>query len=172
MRLAYYSMTLLIALAACKELPQEDINNWISANQKNITSRKISLEEQEIAQVFVYQANDRIDPFDSKKIALLSTDHPSAGNNISPDVQRTRETLEQYPIDSLRMVGTLRKTGKIIALIQVEKVIYQVHVGSYVGQDMGRVIKISEDAMQVEETTQDAGGEWRKRLVEIKMKEK
>jgi type IV pilus assembly protein PilP len=165
-------MTLLIALAACKELPQEDINNWISANQKNITSRKISLEEQEIAQVFVYQANDRIDPFDIKKIALLSTDHPSAGSNISPDVQRTRETLEQYPIDSLRMVGTLRKTGKIIALIQVEKVIYQVYVGSYLGQDMGRVIKISEDAMQVEETTQDAGGEWRKRLVEIKMKEK
>ena len=131
MRLAYYSMTLWFALAACKELPQEDINNWINANQKNITSRKISLEEQEIAQVFIYQANDRIDPFDIKKIALLSTDHPSAGNNISPDVQRTRETLEQYAIDSLRMVGTLRKTGKIIALIQVEKVIYQVHVGSY-----------------------------------------
>jgi Tfp pilus assembly protein PilP len=37
---------------------------------------------------------------------------------------------------------------------------------------MGRVIKISEDVIQVEETTQDAGGEWRKRLVEIKMKEK
>lgn len=172
MRLAYYSMTLLITLGACKELPQEDIKNWINANQKNITSRKTSLEEQEISQVFTYQANDRVDPFDSKKIALLSTDHPSTGNNISPDVQRTRETLEQYPIDSLRMVGTLRKTGKIIALIQVEKVIYQVYVGSYLGQDMGRVIKISEDAMQVEETTQDAGGEWRKRLVEIKMKEK
>jgi type IV pilus assembly protein PilP len=70
------------------------------------------------------------------------------------------------------MVGTLRKAGKIIALIQIENFFYQVHVGSYLGQDMGRVIKISEDAMQVEETTQDAGGEWRKRLVEIKMKEK
>jgi type IV pilus assembly protein PilP len=165
-------MTLLIALGACKELPQEDIKNWINANQKNVTSRKISSEEQEIFQVFIYQANDRIDPFDSKKIALLSTDYPSAGNNISPDVQRTRETLEQYAIDSLRMVGTLRKAGKIIALIQIENFFYQVHVGSYLGQDMGRVIKISEDAMQVEETTQDAGGEWRKRLVEIKMKEK
>jgi type IV pilus assembly protein PilP len=164
-------MTILVALAACKELPQEDIKVWMNANQKNITSRNTSLEEKEIFQVFTYQANDRIDPFDIKKIALLSTDHPSAGNNISPDVQRTRETLEQYAIDSLRMVGTLRKTGKIIALIQVEKVIHQVHVGSYVGQDMGRVIKISEDAMQVEETTQDAGGEWRKRLVEIIKKE-
>ena len=172
MRLAYYSMTLWIALAACKELPQEDINNWINANQKNITSRKISLEEQEIAQVFIYQANDRIDPFDSKKISLLSPADPSGGNNFSPDVQRTRETLEQYAIDNLRMVGTLRKTGKIIALIEMDKVIYQVHVGSYLGQDMGRVIKISEDVIQVEETTQDAGGEWRKRLVEIKMKEK
>jgi type IV pilus assembly protein PilP len=103
---------------------------------------------------------------------LLSPVDPSAGNNFSPDVQRTRETLEQYAIDNLRMVGTLRKTGKIIALIEMDKVIYQVHVGSYLGQDMGRVIKISEDVIQVEETTQDAGGEWRKRLVEIKMKEK
>jgi type IV pilus assembly protein PilP len=165
-------MTLLIALGACKELPQEDIQVWINANQKNITSRNASLEEKGIFQVFTYQANDRIDPFDSKKIALLSTTDPSGGNNFSPDVQRMREVLEQYAIDSLRMVGTLRKTGKIIALIEVDKVIYQVHVGSYLGQDMGRVIKISEDVIQVEETTQDAGGEWRKLLVEIKMKEK
>lgn len=172
MRRAYCSMTLLIALGACKELPQEDIQVWINANQKNITSRNASLEEKGIFQIFAYQANDRIDPFDSKKIALLSTTDPSGGNNFSPDVQRTRETLEQYAIDSLRMVGTLRKTAKIIALIEVDKVIYQVHVGSYLGQDMGRVIKISEDVIQVEETTQDAGGEWRKRLVEIKMKEK
>ena len=172
MRRAYCSMTLLIALGACKELPQEDIQVWINANQKNITSRNASLEEKGIFQVFTYQANDRIDPFDSKKIALLSTTDPSGGNNFSPDVQRMREVLEQYAIDSLRMVGTLRKTGKIIALIEVDKVIYQVHVGSYLGQDMGRVIKISEDVIQVEETTQDAGGELRKRLVEIKMKEK
>jgi len=172
MRRAYYSMTLLIALGACKELPQEDIKVWINSNQKNITSRNASLDEKEIFQVFTYQANDRIDPFDSKKISLLFPADPSGGNNFSPDVQRTRETLEQYAIDSLRMVGTLRKTGKIIALIEMDKVIYQVHVGSYLGQDMGRVIKISEDVIQVEETTQDAGGEWRKRLVEIKMKEK
>ena len=172
MRFAYYILTLSIALGSCKELQQEDIKVWINANQKNTTTHTTSLEEQEISKVFTYQANDRIDPFDSKKIALLSTADPSAGNNISPDVQRTRETLEQYAIDSLRMVGTLRKTGKIIALIQIEKMIYQVHVGSYLGQDMGRVIKISEDVMQVEETTQDVGGEWRKRLVEIKMKEK
>jgi type IV pilus assembly protein PilP len=165
-------MALLVVLGACKESPQEDIKTWINSNQNNTASRNTSLEEQEIFQVFIYQANDRIDPFDSKKISLLSAVDPSAGNIFSPDVQRTRETLEQYAIDSLRMVGTLRKTGKIIALIEIEKVIHQVHIGSYLGQDMGRVIKISEDAMQVEETTQDAGGEWRKRLVEIKMKDK
>jgi len=172
MRLAYHSMTVLIALGACKELPQEDIKAWINANQKNTTKRNTFLEEQEIFQVFTYQANGRIDPFDFKKISLLSTDYPTAANVFSPDMHRTREALEQYSIDSLRMVGTLRKTGKIVALIEIEKVIHQVHIGSYLGQDMGRVIKISEDAIQVEETTQDAGGEWRKRLVEIKMKEK
>jgi hypothetical protein len=44
-------MALLIALGACKELPQEDIKVWINANQKNITSRNTSLEEKEIFQV-------------------------------------------------------------------------------------------------------------------------
>lgn len=80
--------------------------------------------------------------------------------------------LEQYAIDSLRMLGTLRRPGKIIALIEVDKALHQVHIGSYLGHDMGRVLKITEDAIQIEETTQDAGGEWRKRMVEIKMKDK
>ena len=68
MRFAYYILTLSIALGSCKELQQEDIKEWINANQKNTTTHTTSLEEQEISKVFTYQANDRIDPFDSKKL--------------------------------------------------------------------------------------------------------
>lgn len=172
MRFAYYILTLSIVLGACQELPEEDIKAWINANQNMTASHIASPEDQENFPAFKYQAKDRIDPFDSKKIALLYTDHPSVGTIYSPDMHRTRQVLEQYAIDSLRMVGTLRRPGKIIALIEVEKVLHPIHVGSYLGLDMGRVIKISEDAVQIEETTQDANGEWRKRMVEIKMKDK
>ncbi len=161
-----------VMLCACQELPEQDIAEWINKNQGIATARITKAIEQENPKGFAYQAKDRIDPFDMKKISILFSADPSAGNNFSSDMHRAREALEQYAIDHLRMVGTLRRPGKIIALVEVEKILHQVRVGSYLGQDMGRVLKITEDAIQIEETTQDANGEWRKRLVELKMKDK
>ena len=172
MKRPYLIIFLPVMLCACQELPEQDVTEWINKNQGIATTRITKAIEQENPQGFTYQAKDRIDPFDMKKISILFSADPSAGNNFPSDMHRAREALEQYAIDHLRMVGTLRRPGKIIALVEVEKILHQVRVGSYLGQDMGRVLKITEDAIQIEETTQDANGEWRKRLVELKMKDK
>ena len=172
MKHRYCIICLSVILCACQELPDQDIIEWINKNQRITATRITSDIEQDHAPEFTYQAKDRMDPFDAKKISVLFTADPSAGNIFSPDMHRARDALEQYAIDSLRMVGTLRRPGKIIALVEVEKILHQVHVGSYLGLDMGRVQKITEDVIQIEETTQDANGEWRKRLVELKMKDK
>ncbi len=169
----FYCMIIVqLMLSACQKLPEQDIADWINKNQNIAATAMATPVEQDNLQKFIYQVKDRLDPFDSKKISLLFTTDPSAGNIFSPDMHRAREVLEQYAIDSLRMVGTLRRPGKIVALVEVEKALHQVRIGSYLGQDMGRVLKITEDEIQIEETTQDANGEWRKRLVELKMKDK
>jgi type IV pilus assembly protein PilP len=84
---------------------------------------------------------------------------------------RRKEPLEAYPLDTMSMVGSLDKKGVPAALLKVDKLLYQVRVGNYLGQNYGKITKITENAVHLREIVQDATGDWVERTTSLELQE-
>jgi type IV pilus assembly protein PilP len=72
----------------------------------------------------------------------------------------------------MSMVGSVSKRGQPIALLQVDRLLYSVKVGDYIGQNYGRVVAITETELTLREVVQDAAGEWVERMGALPLQEK
>lgn len=127
-------------------------------------------------QPFVYEAEElvdgvmrpRRDPF-----ALNIVEEPQQAEGAPrPDPERRREPLEEFPLDSLAMVGTIGKGEGMQALIQApDKVVHRVSVGNYMGRDHGRITRISETEVELIELISDGAGSWRERRIAVPLRE-
>jgi type IV pilus assembly protein PilP len=90
---------------------------------------------------------------------------------LSPDTRRVRETLEQHPLDALRMVGHLSNGRQSFALLQVDGVVHQARVGNHAGQDFGVITHVDEKEVRLRELVQDAAGEWVHREARLRLYE-
>lgn len=107
---------------------------------------------------FVYSASNLRDPFQA-----IPTSLPGG------DPRQAKEQLENFPLDSLRMIGILLEQGKQWALILApDGKTYQVTIGSHIGQNYGRVVTISANAIEIKETIH-SGEEWKSRIAELKL---
>ncbi len=124
-------------------------------------------------QSYKYQANNQRNPFDASIFQAKIVEKIKRPNSsISPDPNRTPEFLENFPLDSLRMVGTLEQRGSLWALIQTpEKTIQRISSGNYVGQNNGKVLEVSDAGIKIEEIVPDGFGGWRKRDGSIALSE-
>lgn len=102
------------------------------------------------------------DPFGPAKIELV-TKSASGGGGLKPDLNRPKEPLESYPLESLRMVGVLQQSKQTFALVKADTSLYRVKVGNYLGQNFGLVTSIGENQVQLRELVQDATGDWTER---------
>ncbi|MGD9841727.1 MAG: pilus assembly protein PilP [Steroidobacteraceae bacterium] len=122
-----------------------------------------------------------IKPYDAFKYDASSERSPfipsvSAKSNLAtsarPDVKRAREFLEQFPLDTLEMVGTLQLQGKNYGLLQgKDGLVHRVQVGSYVGQADGRVVSITNTKVSVTELVADGLGGYIERPAALTLKE-
>jgi type IV pilus assembly protein PilP len=81
------------------------------------------------------------------------------GGGTRPDPDRSREFLEQFPLDTLRMVGTLELGETNYGLIQTaDGLIHRVLPGNYLGQNDGRVVSVDESEIQLVEIISDGIG--------------
>lgn len=119
---------------------------------------------------FVYQAGKRRDPFvpdeETKPQPL------PVGGGIAPDPNRPREPLERYPLDAIRMVGTLEQYEVRAALVRApDGTLYRVGLGNYLGQNSGKVVVIQENRIEVEEIVGDGAGNYRERHSSVALSE-
>src|SRR5450830_1876818 len=117
-----------------------------------------------------YTGKDDLDPFNSAKLLAVLA-RMKADSSHGPDMDRRKEALESFPLDSLKMVGTIEKAGLKQALVQADKTVYQARIGGYVGQNFGLITGISDDGIDIKETVQDAAGEWVERKVKLELQE-
>jgi type IV pilus assembly protein PilP len=121
---------------------------------------------------FVYEADNRRSPFVSDVDRRRSAAKPNAVPG--PDPNRPREFLEEAPLDSLSMVGTLRRVNgnATYALIRdAEGRVHQVTIGNFMGQNFGRVTAISESEIQLVEIIPDGLGAYIERPAGIGLSE-
>ena len=90
---------------------------------------------------------------------------------IEPELARRRQPLEAFPLDTMTMVGSLNRGGALVALVKVDKLLYQVTPGSYLGQNFGRVTRITETEVVLREIVQDSAGEWTERPAALQLVE-
>lgn len=114
-------------------------------------------------QQFAYPKTHPRDPF------VKVVEH--AANGLKPDLQRPKEALEAFAVDSLRMVGTVTQDNTLWAIVAApDGVVYRVHVGSYLGQNFGVIKKISASEVLLEEAVEN-NGTWEKRPAKLTLVE-
>ncbi len=114
---------------------------------------------------FTYSVNDYGDPFMSWETKAMldakSKQQANSDGGLQPDLGRRRELLEAFPLDALRMVGTMSKGSKSSALVSSpDGLVSRIVVGNYLGQNYGQVMSISEEKIELIEVVPDGLGAW------------
>ncbi len=112
---------------------------------------------------FSYTAANLRSPFQPDR-----PDSPSAIGGPKPVKDRNKEYLEQFPLDTLAMVGTLENEGQTYGLVQTQDgMVHRVVAGNYVGQNDGRIVGINPAEIRIEELVPDGIGGFYKRSADI-----
>lgn len=167
--------TVLGGLAGCGSSGQEELQQWMM-NQRNSTKPSVPLlSTPGKFSPETYSQEGAIEPFSIQKLTqALKRDANQASANaalIEPELSRRKEPLEASPLDAIFMVGSLIKAGRPVALVRVDNLIYQVKPGNYLGQNYGRITKITETGVTLREIVQDAAGEWIERAATLELSE-
>lgn len=166
------SIGILSSLAGCGDGGIQGVKQWMEETKRQSRVSVPKLAEPKRFTPFIYNAKDSIDPYSMAKLAVaLAKAQGNTASKFKPDLDRRREPLENFPLDNLKMVGTLQKTNLNFALLQVEGTVYQVKVGNYVGQNFGMITKISENEVELKEIVQDASGDWVERKAKLELQE-
>lgn len=144
-------------LVACGGEEHSDLRQFVKESDNLPRGRVPALPEAKIYEPFVYNAFDLLDPFKPRKIEPPKT----AAGGLAPDPNRRREPLESFPLESLKMVGTLQQKSQVFALIKTpDNNLFRVKTGNYVGQNFGRIVEVSDSLIKLKEIVQDSGGNW------------
>ncbi len=165
----------IFSLSGCFSDDQQDIKQWMQ-EQRNATKPSVQpIPEPKKFTPTPYQNDLSVEPFSNQKLAqALKREASQATANaalVAPELNRRKEVLEGYPLDAIAMVGTMLPKGIPVALIRVDKLLYQVRVGNYLGQNYGKVVKVSETELVLREIVQDAAGEWIERQANLQLQE-
>ncbi len=169
-------LAMLAMLAACGASSEDELRHWMTVQQSQTRPKVAPISEPKQFRPETYSQVSVIDPFNHQKLAqALKRDSSQAAANgalIAPELARRKEALESFPLDVMSLVGTLSKTGQPVALVKVENLLYQVRPGNYLGQNYGRVSKITETEVTLREIVQDAVGEWIERTATLQLQER
>lgn len=159
-----------VVLSACSGGRHEDLQQWVKEQDNMPRPRIEPVPEVKPYQPFAYSAFDLDDPFKTRKAAAQAKKPGSGG--LQPDLNRRKEPLEGYPLENLRMVGTLQDKKDTFALIKTpDNNLFRVKRGSYLGQNFGVVLEISEAVVKLKEIVQDGGGEWTERVSNLQLQD-
>ncbi|MGH8854236.1 MAG: pilus assembly protein PilP, partial [Telluria sp.] len=146
-------------LAGCGDNDVKEVRDWMAKVQRETAPNVKPLPEPKEFVPYAYNPGGAIEPFsDAKLLNEMARVAATTTNPLQPDSNRPREVLENYPLDTMRMVGTIQKGGVNYALVQIDASIHQVRAGQRIGQNHGLITRITEGAIDIREVVQDATG--------------
>jgi type IV pilus assembly protein PilP len=170
--LACVLLTVGIALVGCAG-DEDELTQWMEQQKREA---KPSVEPLSAPKKFnpqPYSVLGQVEPFSTQKLAVALKQEARQPNSLlAAEINRRKEPLEAYPVDSMAMVGSVVRNGRPYALLRVDNLLYQVKPGDYLGQNYGKIIQISETNVAYREIVQDAAGEWIERNSALQLQEK
>lgn len=169
------ALTILAAaalLAGCTA-DHDELRQWMEQQRREIKPNVTPLTPPTRFDPQPYAAAQQVEPFSSQKLSVALRQEARAPNSLlAAQLNRRKEPLEAYPLDSMNMVGSVGRQGQPQALLRVDQLLYQVKVGDHLGQNYGRITAIDETEIRVVETVQDAAGEWVERPTTLQLQER
>ncbi len=145
-------------LAGCSS-EIDDLKSFVRDSEKGLPRRIDPLPAVKPFEPFAYEGFDLPDPFKPRK---LSAPKEGAGG-LAPDLNRRKEPLEAFPLEQLKMVGTLSQGKDTFAIVRADKTLYRVKKGNYMGQNFGLITDVTEGDIKLKEIVQDSAGDWAER---------
>jgi len=166
------ALACMAALAACSGEQFGDLKNELNDMTKDLRGRVDPLPQVRPYEPVAYQAENEVDPFRPGRIevALAGGATPAAGGR-APDMDRPKEPLEAYPLESIQMVGSLTQGRETFALVKAGPNLYRVRKGNYMGQNFGVITGIDESQISLKELIQEGSGEWVERSSSLQLQE-
>jgi len=160
-------LVLSVVMVACGDEGGDDLDQYMRDATKDVKAKVKPLPEVKPYTALQYNADGSlIDPFHARKAA-------SKTGGLQPNLDRPKEAMEAYPLESLKYVGMLSKDKLTYALLKTpDNAVQQVKLGNYAGQNFGRVAKITDSEVILNEIVQDElSGDWVERISSLALQE-
>ena len=160
------AICLPVLLLGCSSGVNDELLSYIDEVKAKPGGRIEGLPQIKPYENFVYAADEVRSPFMPDR-----HDSPQSMAGPKPIQDRNKEYLEQFPLDTLAMVGTLDRKGTIFGLVQTQDgMVHRVTPGNYIGQNDGRILAVNDAEISLEELVPDGIGSFYKRSAEIGLK--
>lgn len=149
--LGLISVLFLLVLFGCKE-SNTDMQNFINQTKNRKTKPIEPLPLFKQFQPYKYTAANLRNPFEPYVAAKAEAPTPLAIKGPGPDMKRPKDPLEYFPLDALKMVGTISRGKMKYALVKdPHGLVHRVGVGNYMGLNFGKILNITETTIEIRE---------------------
>ncbi|HEX6690223.1 MAG TPA: pilus assembly protein PilP [Burkholderiales bacterium] len=160
-----------LLLAACEGEQYSDLKAELNEKTKDFRGRVDPLPQVRPYEPVPYTAEGVVDPFRPDRIDVAGGPRvPRAdAGKMAPDLNRPKEPLEAFPLESIQMLGTITQNRETFALVKAGPNLYRVRKGNYLGLNFGVVTTIDEAQVNLKELVQDGQGEWVERASALQL---
>lgn len=164
---------LLVLLSGCGHDDFSDLDAFITAEKAKPRTPIEPIPEVKVVEPFIFKPEGLRDPFlPMEHPDLIDSEDKSEGSGIKPDLNRPKEELEAFALDSLRMVGTVNTKVDLWGLIKAsDGTVYRVRAGNYIGKNYGKIVRITNDKIEIMELISDKPGRWREQQQSLALTE-
>jgi len=162
-----------LLLVACSGEEFGDLKAELNEKSKDFRGRVDPLPQVKPYEPVPYTAEGIVDPFRPDRIDVAGAPRAprSDVSKMAPDLNRPKEPLEAFPLESLQMLGTISQNRDTFALVKAGPNLYRVRKGNYMGLNFGVVTGIDEAQINLKELVQDGQGEWVERTSALQLLE-
>jgi type IV pilus assembly protein PilP len=162
--------TIALLLGACGGEEQSELRQELAAMTKDLRGKVDPLPQVKSFEPVPYKGESMVDPFVPSRIVVTqAAAGGGGGGGVQPDLNRPKEPLEAFPMESIQMVGTLSQNKDMYALVRAGASLFRVKKGNYMGPNFGVITNIDEGQISVKEVVQDSGGDWVERSTSVQM---
>lgn len=171
-RIAAVASFSIVLIAGCAS-GTDDLEDWVGEVRQQPPEPIEPIPPIRSPEVVAYEGTELRDPFhaevrrdEEEELAV------GEGPGLRPDPDRRREYLEEFPLDTLDMVGTIEMDEQLYALVRDnENVVHRVREGNYMGRNHGEVMEVHPNRIELRELVQDGRGGWMERRTRVALAE-
>lgn len=170
MRSGYLVFLAAVLLAGCGGAEYQDLRDFVKNSGADMRGKIEPPPEVKPYESFVYNNDANLpNPFKPRKQDTRAGGAPGLNQ---PDMNRPKEALEEFPLESLKMVGYLYQNGVGWAVIRAtDNKLYRVKAGNYIGLNYGLITQVTDTSVNIKESVQDSSGDWSERDSSLQLME-